>query len=217
MTRRFQVFVAALMLLAVASAVRPAPAPALGGYAQIDPTMQFDMRLKKRALWSGHIFWVRNFVLSTNYGDAAAAGVADKMVAANAGELAGSLEPYYGTEAAEEFLGLLTDHYNAIKDYMYAVFGSDGEAREKASASLESNAGAMADFLSGANPYLERDAVLALLTEHVGHHMAQIDMIDEEDFTTEADVWAEMARNANAIADAAGSAIIKHFPAEFRR
>jgi hypothetical protein len=43
-----------------------------------------DLQLALRDLWAGHIFWVRNMVLTTKYNDADAAKVAEGKVVENA-------------------------------------------------------------------------------------------------------------------------------------
>jgi len=67
-----------------------------------------------RDLWIGHIFWVRNVAIHTLSGNESAAGEAEKQAVANARQIAGTIEPYYGKEASEKLFGLLTGHYNAV-------------------------------------------------------------------------------------------------------
>ena len=81
-----------------------------------------DLRLALRDLWVGHIFWVRNVVLTTKLGDATAAKVAEEQAVQNAKNIANSITPYYGKEAADKLFNLLAGHYGAIKEYMTAVY-----------------------------------------------------------------------------------------------
>ena len=79
-----------------------------------------------RDLWLGHIFWVRNVVLETKYGDAEAAKAAEGQVVQDAREIADSISPYYGQGASDKLFALLAGHYGAVKEYMTATYsGSD--------------------------------------------------------------------------------------------
>jgi hypothetical protein len=78
-----------------------------------------------RDLWVGHIFWVRNVVVDTFAGNKAAAAAAEKEVVANAKQIAGAIEPYYGKAASEKLFGLLAGHYGAVKQYLEATAAGD--------------------------------------------------------------------------------------------
>ena len=49
-----------------------------------------------RDLWVGHVFWVREVVQGMVHKDAAASEQAEKQVVANAKQIAGAIEPFYG-------------------------------------------------------------------------------------------------------------------------
>jgi len=74
-----------------------------------------------RDLWVGHVFWVRNVVVETFAGNKQAAAAAEKAVVANARQIAGAIEPYYGKAASEKLFGLLAGHYGAVKQHMYVI------------------------------------------------------------------------------------------------
>lgn len=198
-----------IMALLLVGLLLPVNSPAKGTRDGGDPLKRFELSQHMRDLWIGHIFWIRSFVISTYYGDNAAAAVADKKVKANAGMMADSLRHYYGSKSAEEFSVLLDGHYSAVKDYLYAVLSEDTKAGEGAVRSLEANASEMAEFLASANPYFEGETVKDLFSAHVGHHMAQIDMVVAEDFAIEADVWVEMRKNVYKIADSMAASLVK--------
>jgi hypothetical protein len=161
-----------------------------------------------RDLWLGHIFWVRNVVTATLANDTAARASAEKNVVANAKAIAGSIAPFYGQPASDKLFTLLAGHYGAVKQYLDA--GTD-----KAISALNANAGEIATFLSGANPNLPKDAVLAMMAAHGGHHILQINQLRAKQYDQEAQTWDAMKNHMYKLADTLAGAIAKQFPEKF--
>ena len=168
-----------------------------------------------RDLWIGYIFWIRNVVLATFNKNDAAKKTAEQQVVANAQSLAGTVEPFYGTEAKESFFKLLAGHYGAVKDYLVASVGDDLAAQSTATRSLTSNAEEIATFLSKANPYLPKDALNGLLLAHGGHHIQQIQQLQDQRYDSEARTWDDMKNHVYQIADATADALAKQFVKRF--
>ena len=164
-----------------------------------------------RDLWVGHIFWVRNVVLMTKFGDVAAAKVAEDQVVQDAKDIANSIVPFYGKDAGDKLFTLLAGHYGAVKEYMTADFADNKDAKTVAIDKLNKNADEIATFLSSANPNWPKSTILPALLAHGGHHVAQINAIHQKDFVTEAKVWNEMKMHIYVIADVLASGIAKQF------
>ncbi len=190
-------------------------APALLAAAVADQTKVDATKAALRDLWLGHVFWVRNVVIAELAGDASAQQVAEKQVVANAQAIAASIEPFYGAEAKEKLFTLLAGHYGAVKAYLDASVAKNDAKQTEATSQLIGNAGEIASFLSGANPYLPKDAVDGLLQAHGGHHIAQIQQLQAKDYAGEAQTWADMSQHMYVIADAIADALAKQFPAKF--
>ena len=166
-----------------------------------------------RDLWVGHVFWVRNVVVDTLAGNKNAAAAAEKEVVANAKQIAGAIEPYYGKAASEKLFGLLAGHYGAVKQYLEAA-GSKTK-QDAALKNLTGNATEIAKFLSGANPNLPFDTLNGLLLAHGGHHVLEIQQLRGKQYAEEAQTWEAMKKHMYVIADALAGAIAKQFPAKF--
>lgn len=180
---------------------------------QADKTVQTDAAL--RDLWLGHVFWVRNVVRETLGGNADAAAAAEAEVVANARQIAGAIEPFYGKAASDKLFELLAGHYGAVKQYLQAVAAGSKSGEDTAYNALTGNASEIARFLSGANPNLPYDAVNGLLLAHGGHHVQQIRELKAKQFQQEAKTWNDMKVHMYAIADALAGAIAQQFPAKF--
>ncbi|MFB3887695.1 MAG: hypothetical protein ACE144_20945 [Thermodesulfobacteriota bacterium] len=174
-----------------------------------------ELRLAMRSLWEGHIFWVRNVVLTTKLGDTAAAKTEEDQVVRNARQIANAVVPYYGKDAGEKLFNLLAGHYGAIKDCMNAVYSGNKKAEEAAMAKMTKNADEIATFLSSANPNWPKTALLSALAAHGGYHMAQINAIHAKDFSSEAKTWEAMKDQVYGIADTLTEGIVKQFPQRF--
>jgi len=164
-----------------------------------------------RDLWVGHIFWVRNVVLMTKFGDVAAAKVAEDQVVQDAKDIANSIVPFYGKDAGDKLFTLLAGHYGAVKEYMTADFADNKDAKTVAIDKLNKNADEIATFLSSANPNWPKSTILPALLAHGGHHVAQINAIHQKDFAAEAKVWNEMKMHIYVIADVLANGIVKQF------
>lgn len=169
-----------------------------------------------RDLWLGHVFWVRNVVLASSAGNAAEAAAAENEVVANAKQIAAAIEPFYGKPAAEKLFGLLAGHYGAVKQYLQATLADSKPKQELAMKALTDNAGEIAVFLSGANPYLPLDTLRGLLLAHGGHHMLAIQQWHGKQYGEEAKTWESMKNHMYVIADALAGALAKQFPAKFQ-
>jgi len=169
-----------------------------------------------RNLWVDHVFWVRNVSIATFNKNNAALKTADRRVVANAQLIAATIEPFYGVAAQEHFFKLLAGHYGAVSAYLAAVTKGDASAQAVAIQSLTLHAEEIAIFLSKANPYLPQDAVNSLLLAHGGHHIKQIQQLQEQDYDSEAKTWEEMKDHVYQIADATAAALGKQFEERFR-
>jgi hypothetical protein len=155
---------------------------------------------------------VRNVAVDTLGGNKAGAAVAEKEVVANARSIAGAIEGYYGKAASEKLFGLLAKHYGAVKHYLDAVSAGSRAGQDAATRDLTANAGEIAKFLSGANPYLPFDALNGLLLAHGGHHIQQIEQLRAGQYAQEAETWEAMKKHMYVIADALAGALAKQFP-----
>ncbi len=206
--RKVKVLVLTLMALVLAV---PSFALAQEKKPTPKPPSKFQLQLSFRDLWVGHVFWIRNVVLATKYGDKDAAKIAEEQVVQDAKDIANSIAPFYGKEASEKLFTLLAGHYGAIKEYMNAAFSGNNDGKKAASDKINKNAEEIAAFLSSANPNWPKQTLLAALVAHGGHHMAQIDAINGKNFASEAKVWDSMKTHIYTIADVLAGGIAKQF------
>ncbi|MDR2318425.1 MAG: hypothetical protein LBF06_18790 [Pseudomonas sp.] len=208
--------IAALLLLALCaqsawSQSYATPPPA----AEPAESAALTTRMALRDLWVEHIFWVRNYAVANQAGNAKQAEVAANEVVSDATRIANSIAPLYGQPAADQLLKLLAGHWGAIKHYSDATVAKDKKGQQAAVDELTRNAKAIAAFLAKANPNLPEPTLLTLLSAHGGHHVAQIDQLAAGDYATEARTWGMMREHILTLSDALAAALVKQFPDKF--
>jgi hypothetical protein len=205
--------VLALMLLAFCAqpawSQNPPAAPASADSAAL------TTRLVLRDLWVEHIFWIRNYAIANQAADKQQAKVAADQVVDNATKIANSIAPLYGQPAADQLLKLLAGHWGAVKHYSDATVAKDTKGKQAAVTDLTSNAKAIAAFLAKANPNLPENTLVAMLSAHGGHHVAQVDELAAHDYAGEARTWQMMRTHIVSLADALTAALVKQFPDKF--
>lgn len=201
--------VLALILMSVACTTPQTPA------ATASPDKVADTKAALRDLWLGHILGIRNEAVATMDKNAAARESAEKSVVANAQQIAGSIEPFYGKAASDKLFTLLAGHYGAIRDNLDATVAGNAAQQETAIKTLTANAAEISTFLSGANPYLPKDAVMGLLTAHAAHHIQQFQQLKAGEYVQEAETWNGMKKHIYVVADALTGALAQQFPAKF--
>lgn len=165
-----------------------------------------------RDLWIGHIFWVRAVVDARFDDDDGAAKAAEQQVVANAQDIAGAIEPFYGEAASKQLFELLAGHWGAISDYLDATIEKRKANQDTAFQALVDNANAIAQFLGAANPHWPVETVKGLLVAHGSHHVQQIQQFAAGDFEQEAKTWTVMKNHMYVIADALTDGLAKQFP-----
>jgi len=194
--------------LLVPPAVAHEPPHAAATTAVPAPKLQATLR----ALWQGHVEKTRDYAYAVKAGDGMRSEAAAHAAVANAKQLAGAVAGFYGQAAGERMLALLGGHWGAVKAMTDAEHAGNRAAANAAMTTLTQNAGEIARFLSGANPYLPQDAVRGLLLAHGAHHAAQIGEVMRGDRSAEARTWAAMRQHMDTIADAMAGALAKQFP-----
>jgi hypothetical protein len=188
--------------------------------AVLNPAKVAELRMALRDLYIGHIFWVRDLVVSTRLGEKEAVSEADEYGLKNAQAIGRSIAPFYGQAAGEKFATLFVGHYSAVKDYMKAAFARNfkGDAAFKKAAldKLMKNGNEIAVFVSSANPNLPKDTVYGLLITHVQQHVMSIDATAKKDWGGEADMWDPMVKHIYTLTDALADGIAKQFPEKFQ-
>ncbi len=121
----------------------------------------------------------------------------------------------YGDVAAAKFLAIWRSHITFFVNYTVAAKKNDKVGMDKAVADLGGYTDAVADFFSGANPYLPREAVHQLVSTHVGLLKAAVDTYGAGDYKGSYKNQVDADAQIGKIADAQSGAIVKQYPEKF--
>lgn len=193
-----------------------ADANAAASSPQAAPTAP-ELHEAMRSLWHGHIVGTRDYALAVHDAKKADAAKAADAVVANAKEIANAIAGFYGRAAGEQMLKLLGGHWGGVKALTDSTHAGNEAGEKKAMADLVDNVGAIARFLSGANPNLPEATVSGLLMMHVADHQTQVGQImSNAPASEQATSWSEMQHHMDTIADALAGGIAKQFPEKAR-
>ena len=209
--------VVVLMMLSPMACAHSADSPAATGEKKMtaNPIKVAETKAVLRDLWLGHILSIRNVAVATMDQNAAARSAAEAGVVANAEQIARSIEPFYGKQAADKLFSLLAGHYQGIREHLDATVAGSTSQQGAAVKALTANAAEISSFLSGANPNLPKDTVMGLLMAHAAHHLTQFQQLKEADYAREAETWKGMKQHIYLVADALTQALAAQFPAQF--
>ena len=87
--------------------------------------------------------------------------------------------------------------------------------QQAATKALKANAGEIASFLSTANPYPLKDAVMSLLMTHAAHHIQQFQQLKTGEYVQKAETWKGMKQHIYVIPDTSTDALGRQFTAKF--
>ncbi|MBS0430983.1 MAG: hypothetical protein JSS21_01045 [Proteobacteria bacterium] len=203
--------------LALATAAPNALAHAAGQTAAVSGTQAAaaapELHEAMRSLWHGHIVATRDYALAVHAGNKADAAKAADAVVADAKQIADAVAGFYGKPAGEQMLTLLAGHWGGVKALTDAAHDGNKGGEQHAMNDLAGNAGAIAQFLSGANPNLPDATVRGLLLMHVADHQTQVGQIMSNAPAAEQEKsWAQMQHHMDTIADALADGIARQFP-----
>jgi len=142
--------------------------------------------------------------------EAASAALEENTVAL--GEAIGSV---YGEEAETAFLDLWRDHIGFFVDYTVATAEGDEAARQEALDSLDGYRQAFGEFLSGANPNIEADAIAGGLQMHVGQLTGALDTYADGQYAMAYAQVREAYGHMFGTGDTLASAIVAQMPESF--
>lgn len=135
-------------------------------------TSAAELRSAMRKLWTDHVVWTRNVIISF------AAGLPDLQFAEqrllrNQDDIGAAVAQFYGVQAGSRLAALLRQHILQAVDVLGAAKSGNKGALDAANAAWQRNGNDIADFLSAANPYLHRDDARRLLRRHLDTTLAE--------------------------------------------
>ena len=164
-----------------------------------------------RKLWTDHVIWTRQYIISAVADDPSAPEAAKRLMK-NQEDIGNAIVPYYGKEAGTKLTDLLKQHINIAVELVAGAKAKDDAKVKDADQRWHANATDLATFLSGANPNWKMDDVQKMLNEHLTLTTQEATARLEKNWTLDVETFDKILDQALHMADALAGGITKQFP-----
>ena len=175
-----------------------------------------SFRAGMRKLWSDHVIWTREYIVSA-IADLPDANAAAGRLLKNQEHIGNAIVPFYGEAAGTALTNLLKQHISIAVDLVAAAKAQDQTRFAQEDQKWTKNAEEIATFLSGANPNWTKADLVDLLGQHLSltksEAVARLTKNWEDDVKAFDDIFTEILTVADALSDG----IIKQFPQHFQK
>jgi hypothetical protein len=177
------------------------------------PTPSFRAGMRK--LWTDHIIWTRQYIVSAVDGLPDADAAAGRLLK-NQEHIGNAIIPFYGQAAGTALTNLLKQHIMIAVDLVAAAKANDQDKFAQEDQKWTKNAEDIATFLSGANSNWPKSDLVDLLGQHLSltkaEAVARLTKKWDDDVKAFDDIFTEILTVADALSDG----IIKQFPQKFQ-
>lgn len=208
MIRRSAVPRALLLVLAL---VGCAPAATTTSSTAAAPSGAAQLRLDMRKLWSDHVIWTRQYIVSAIAGDPSAQAASQRLLK-NQEDIGNAVAQYYGNAAGAKLTELLKQHILIAVDLVTAAKAGDAAKQADADKRWHDNAAEIATFLSGANPNWPRQTLLDMLNQHLALTTQEAVARLQQKWSDDTVAFDRIFTQAMQMADALTDGIAKQFP-----
>jgi hypothetical protein len=124
------------------------------------------LRTAMRKLWSDHVFWTRNYIISSIAGLEDLQEVTGRLLK-NQSDIGAAMATYYGPDGGKRLTELLKEHISIAVEVVNAAKSNDKQELAKANEKWHKNAQDIAKLLSEINNQWTYDALLKMLNMHL--------------------------------------------------
>ncbi len=174
-----------------------------------------SFRAGMRKLWSDHVIWTREYIVSAVAGMPDADAAAGRLLL-NQEHIGNAIVPYYGKPAGSKLTGLLKQHIMIAVDLVAAAKAGDQAKFTQKDAEWSQNAEEIAGFLSSANPNWSKSDLVDLLGQHLSLTKKEAVARLSKDWDADVKAFDDIFVEILTVADALSEGIVKQFPAKFK-
>ena len=174
-----------------------------------------DLNAGMRKLWEDHVFYTRNFIISTLANLEDANKIAERLLK-NQDDIGNAIKVYYGETAGNKLSKLLRDHILIAADVVNAAKAGNDVELKKASNKWSANADDIAVFLSNANPNWPKQTLIDMLHKHLDLTTAEVVARLKKDWSADIKAFDNGIDHMLIFSDTLSSGIVKQFPDKFK-
>ncbi len=171
-------------------------------------------REEMRTLWTDHVFYTRNYIISEVDGLEDTDVVLARLLQ-NQKDIGNAIKPYYGEKAGDKLADLLTEHIILAGKIVGAAKGGKSAQVEQLNKEWYQNADDIARFLSNANPYWSDKKLKDLLYMHLQFVTDEAVARINKDWKANIKSFDEGKAHILHLSDALSDGILKQFPEKF--
>lgn len=171
------------------------------------------LRIAMRKLWSDHVIWTRQYIVSAALGDPSAQAASERLLK-NQEDIGNAVAQYYGAAAGAKLTDLLKQHILIAVDLVAAAKAGDAAKQADADKRWHDNANDLATFLSGANPNWPKQTLLDMLNQHLSLTTQEAVARLQKNWSADVAAFDSIFNQAMMMADALTDGIAKQFPAK---
>lgn len=176
---------------------------------------QVDLKMTERKLWSDHVLWTRNFIISD------LASLEDKdavlqRLLKNQDDIGNAIKPYYGEDAGNNLAQLLREHITIAGQVVDAAKSGNKKDLEKYNKDWYENADKISEFLSSANPNWSNKDLKDMLYKHLQLTTDEVLARLNKDWKADISAYDKGENHMLMFADMLSNGIMKQFPEKFK-
>ena len=173
------------------------------------------LKMEERKLWSEHVFWTRNLIISDIEDLPDKEAVLQRLLK-NQDDIGNSIKPYYGEKAGNQLAKLLREHILIAVKVVDAAKKGDTKALEANNQKWYQNANDIATFLSNANPNWSKTELKQMLDTHLQFVTKEVVARLKKDWKANIAAIDEGEKHMLKFADILANGIIEQFPNKFK-
>jgi hypothetical protein len=197
-----------------AAATGASAAPQQTSAATMPSGASMALHQDMRKLWTDHVVWTRNFVISAVADLPDVQAVTDRLMK-NQEDIGKAVENYYGAAAGTQLTTLLKDHIAIAGDLVKAAKAGDKAGQQKADTRWQENAVQIADFLAKANPNWPRATLVDMMKMHLSTTTNEVVMRLNKNWAGDVQAYDAVSDHILKMSDALADGIVKQFPEKF--
>lgn len=182
---------------------------------EVDSQSLCDLKATERKLWSEHVQWTRNFIISDLDSLPDKEAVLQRLLK-NQDDLGQSIRPYYGDAAANELSKLLREHIAIAGQIIDAAKNNNKSDLQKYNKLWYDNADKIALLLSNANPNWSNKELQDMLYKHLQYTTDEVVQRLNKDWNKDIAAYDKGYYHILDFADILSNGIAKQFPEKFK-